>query len=303
VWLSPLVQVMELMKNTTMIPTDDKTKGRIYSVALPIGNAKDLSLRAQETLKAVDWIAAEDTRAWEKIRIELGLPLKPCFAFHDHNEEASALGLIQLLEQGQTGALVSDAGTPQVSDPGHHLLRLCFLHQIQVQPIPGPSSLTSALSVTPIGGASHFFGGFLPSVKNERRELFQKLTTSPADRLVFFESPHRIQDTLEDIREVFGNIPMSIHREMTKTYEEHLSGLTQTFIEQFKKTAPRGEFVLVLKNPGPTPWSEAEIKKEIQSLFTQGFSARDIRQRLQDISLVPRQVLFDWIENLKPDSN
>jgi 16S rRNA (cytidine1402-2'-O)-methyltransferase len=291
---------MNAMKNTTMIPNKSSTKGRIYSVALPIGNAKDLSLRAQETLKAVDWVAAEDTRAWEKIRTELNLPMKPCFAFHDHNEEASALGLIQLLEQGQSGALVSDAGTPQVSDPGHHLLRLCFSHQIAVQPIPGPSSLTSALSVTPVGGTSHFFGGFLPSNKNDRRDLLQKLTTSPADRLVFFESPHRVQESLEDIREVLGNISMSLHREMTKAYEEHLSGMAQTFIDQFKKVPPRGEFVLVLKNPGPTPWSEAEIKKEIESLFGQGFSARDIRQRLQDISLVPRQVLFDWIEALKP---
>ncbi|MBX9769512.1 MAG: 16S rRNA (cytidine(1402)-2'-O)-methyltransferase [Bdellovibrionales bacterium] len=275
----------------------------MYSVALPIGNAKDLSLRAQETLKTVDWIAAEDTRAWEKIRVELNLPLKPCFAFHDHNEEASALGLIQLLEQGQIGALVSDAGTPQVSDPGHHLLRLCFLHQVEVQPIPGASSLTSALSVTPVGGTSHFFGGFLPSNKNDRRDLLQKLTNTPADRLVFFESPHRIQESLEDIREVLGNINMSVHREMTKQYEEHLSGMAQTFIDQYKKTAPRGEFVLVLKNPGPTPWSETELKKEIVNLFAQGFSARDIRGRLQDISLVPRQVLFDWIENLKPKSD
>ena len=288
------------MKNTTIVPSIDPTKGCLYSVALPIGNSKDLSLRAQETLKIVDWVAAEDTRSWEKVRVDLQLPMKPCFAFHDHNEEASALGLIQLLEQGQVGALVSDAGTPQVSDPGHHLLRLCFLNKIPVRPVPGPSSLTSALSVTPVGGASHFFGGFLPSNRSDRKTLLQKLTRSPADRLVFFEAPHRIQEALEDISEVLGETPMSIHREMTKTYEEHLSSLPRTFIEHFKNVPPRGEFVVVLKNPGPTPWSEDEMKREIQSLFAQGFSPRDIRHKLQDISLVPRQVLFDWIEALKP---
>ena len=222
--------------------------GTLYVVATPIGNLEDISRRALSVLSGVALIAAEDTRRTRTLLAALGLKPPEMLALHDHNEADVSSRVALELEAGRDTALVSDAGTPLVADPGFALIGECFSRGLPVAPIPGASSLICALSVCPLPIADFSFLGFLPSKSTARRaRLRSKLARGP---IVFFEAPHRVADTLRDLAALAPERRVFLGREMTKKFESYLSGGALELLGQLESTgALRGEFVLVVEGP------------------------------------------------------
>jgi 16S rRNA (cytidine1402-2'-O)-methyltransferase len=229
-----------------MSPTNKsrETTGCLYLVATPIGNLEDISLRAVRILKEADLIACEDTRQTMKLLTHYGIH-KRLESYHEHNEMTRAPELIIELEQGAKIALVSDAGTPAISDPGHRLVGLCLRHSIPIVPVPGASALVAALVASGLPTDEFSFHGFLPARPGERRKVLRKLE-SEGRTLVFYEAPHRIMDTLEDALEILGDRPAVIAREVTKLHEEFARGHLKDLIARLGKKPPRGEITLLI---------------------------------------------------------
>lgn len=220
-------------------------RGALYSVALPIGNADDLSQRARYVLENADFIACEDTRKALDLFRRSGISTRARLLVHNpFSEASSAEGLMKLLAQGQTGALVSDAGTPRLSDPGSRILKLCFEHNVRVIPVPGPSALTALVSVTPFSVDPLLFLGFL-SPKSGRRQNELKKYLDFEGAIALFESVHRIEKTLADIALVFGDGEILVGREITKTHEEFHLGRISAAAGWAK--GKQGEFALIFK--------------------------------------------------------
>ena len=216
----------------------------LYIVSTPIGNLKDISFRAVEVLKSVDLIACEDTRH-TKILLNHYAIQKPTTSFFQHNRFTKGEYLLGLLKEGKNVALVSDAGTPGILDPGYNLINLAIENNIPITAIPGPTAFVDALVLS--GKPSHefYFAGFLPNRtqarKNRLKELAQLKIT-----IVFYESCHRILATLEDIAAVFGDRNIAVARELTKKFEEIKRGPAKTILEELKQQKPRGEFVVII---------------------------------------------------------
>ena len=196
--------------------------GTLYVVATPIGNLEDITFRAVRILGEVDRIACEDTRQTRKLldRYSIATPL---VSYHEHNEQSRSDELLRDLLAGKSIALVSDAGTPLIADPGYRLVRKARQQGVRVTPVPGPSALLVALSASGLATDAFLFGGFVPPKKSQRRKLLEELKTSQAT-LVFYEAPHRILETLDDVAEVLGDRPIVLARELTKIHEEFLEG-------------------------------------------------------------------------------
>jgi 16S rRNA (cytidine1402-2'-O)-methyltransferase len=216
-------------------------------VATPIGNLEDISMRALRILKEADVIACEDTRQTLKLLSHFDIS-KRLISYHQHNEITRAAEIVIELEQGAKVALVSDAGTPAISDPGHRLVSLCLRHGIHVVPIPGASAFVAALAASGMPIEQFAFIGFLPSRPTERRKELRALVNEPRT-LALYEAPHRLLDTLEDALEILGNRPAVIAREVTKVYEEFQRGHLEDLIVAARKKAPRGEITLLLGPP------------------------------------------------------
>jgi 16S rRNA (cytidine1402-2'-O)-methyltransferase len=225
----------------------EPASGCLYLVATPIGNLEDISLRALRVLKESDFIACEDTRETMKLLAHFDIQ-KRMVTYHEHNEITRAPEIVIDLEQGAQVALVSDAGTPAISDPGHRLVSLCVRHGIKVVPVPGASAFVAALAASGMPIKEFAFIGFLPSRQTERRKALRALAAEPRP-LAFYEAPHRLLDTLEDALEILGNRPAVVAREVTKMYEEFLRGHLEQLLEDVRKKAPRGEITLLI---GPT---------------------------------------------------
>jgi 16S rRNA (cytidine1402-2'-O)-methyltransferase len=222
----------------------EKTAGCLYLVATPIGNLEDISLRALRVLKEADLIACEDTRQTMKLLAHYSIR-KRLESYHEHNEMTRAPELVIELEQGAQIALVSDAGTPVVSDPGHRLVSLCLRHGIPVVPVPGPSAMVAALAASGLATEEFVFLGFLPSRVVERRKMLRTLVAEPRT-LVCYEAPHRILETLGDALDVLGNRTAVIAREVTKLHEEFLRGRLEELVSRFANKPPRGEITLLI---------------------------------------------------------
>lgn len=224
----------------------------LYVVATPIGNLDDMAPRGLELLRQVAIIAAEDTRRTGQLLKAFDVAT-PVLAYHAHNEAEVTERLLARLRQGEDVALVSDAGTPLLSDPGFPLVAACHAEGIPVAPVPGPSSLTAALSVSGLPVSSFAFEGFLPAKRTARQALLKSL--APEQRtLVFFEAPHRVRDTLEDISAIFGaDRGLAVCRELTKQFEQVVQGEAAQVCQMMPAALPaRGEFVLVVAgNPAP----------------------------------------------------
>jgi 16S rRNA (cytidine1402-2'-O)-methyltransferase len=233
-----------------MKSTKPKTKatepatGCLYLVATPIGNLEDISLRALRVLKEADFIACEDTRQSMKLLAHFDIQTR-MVSYHEHNEITRAPEIVIDLEQGAKVALVSDAGTPAISDPGHRLVSLCVRHGIRVVPVPGPSAFVAALAASGMPIEEFAFIGFLPSRQTERRKALRVLAAEPRT-LALYEAPHRLLDTLEDALEILGNRPAVVAREVTKVYEEFLRGHLEQLLADVRKKAPRGEITLLI---------------------------------------------------------
>jgi 16S rRNA (cytidine1402-2'-O)-methyltransferase len=219
-------------------------KGTLYIVSTPIGNLEDITLRALRILKEVDLIAAEDTRHTGTLLKHFGIR-KPLTSYFEGNELKKKEFILSKLEQGDRIALVSDAGTPGISDPGFRLILTAIENQIPVVPIPGPSAVITALSVSGLPTDGFFFKGFLPHKSKKRRDLLKQLEDMK-ETLIFYESPHRLNETISDILETLGDREIVLTRELTKIYEEILRGKVSEIQNQIKEKKLKGEITLVI---------------------------------------------------------
>jgi 16S rRNA (cytidine1402-2'-O)-methyltransferase len=225
--------------------------GTLFIVATPIGNLEDITPRALRVLREVDLIACEDTRHTRRLLNHFGIKTKT-ISYHEHNERERAEELCKLLEAGSNIAIVSDAGTPLISDPGFRIVRAAIERGIQVIPIPGPAAFVAALVASGLPTDQFFFGGFLPARATARRAMLEELRAIPAT-LVFYEAPHRIAATLRDARLVLGNRQAVIARELTKLHEETVRGSLDELAQRFSgKARARGEMVLLISGAGET---------------------------------------------------
>jgi 16S rRNA (cytidine1402-2'-O)-methyltransferase len=225
-------------------PSPNPIKGTLYIVSTPIGNREDITLRALRILKEVDLIAAEDTRHTGLLLRHYGIQ-KPLTSYFEGNELKKRDFILSKLKQGDRIALASDAGTPGISDPGFRLIQLAIENQIPVVPIPGPSAVIAALSVSGLPSDAFLFKGFLPHKMKKRRDLLKELE-DVRETLIFYESPHRVSETLRDIYEVLGDREIVLTRELTKIYEEVLRGKISEIQIQMGERKLKGEITLVI---------------------------------------------------------
>jgi 16S rRNA (cytidine1402-2'-O)-methyltransferase len=218
--------------------------GTLYLVATPIGNLSDITHRALQVLGDVDLIACEDTRHTHKLLSHYGITTKT-ISYHEHNEQQRAEQLIDQLKQGSSIAVVSDAGTPAVSDPGFRLVRAAIENEVPVVPVPGPSALISALVAAGLPTDEFFFAGFLPARTNARRARLSELQSVPGT-LIFYEAPHRLAATLKDAYEILGERDAVVARELTKVHEEIRRGRLSELSEHYEREDPRGEIVVLI---------------------------------------------------------
>ena len=244
------------MTNTNI---DEMALGCLYVVATPIGNLEDMTLRALRILKEADAIACEDTRQTLKLLSHFDIQ-KRLISYHEHNEITRAPEIVIELEQGAKVALVTDAGTPAISDPGHRLVSLCVRHGIKVVPIPGASAFVAALAASGMPVEEFAFVEFLPARQSARRKALRTLAAEKRT-LALYEAPHRLSDTLDDALEILGNRPVVVAREITKMYEEFLRGHLEDVAAAVRKKPVRGEITLLIGAPdGLTPQAESAEK-------------------------------------------
>lgn len=257
--------------------------GTLYLVATPIGNLEDITGRALRLLREVDLIACEDTRHTRVLLDHYGIKTKT-ISYHEHNERERAQQLYALLEEGKNIALVSDAGTPGISDPGFRLVRMCAEGGASVVPVPGPAAFVAALVASGLPTDEFFFGGFLPARSTARRARLEEVRAIPST-LIFYEAPHRLAETLADAREILGERAAAVARELTKLHEEivrgHLSELARRFAE---KEVARGEMVLlidraVIEIEGEVENSLPDIAQRVAALESEGLDQRAALKR------------------------
>jgi 16S rRNA (cytidine1402-2'-O)-methyltransferase len=223
---------------------EPRTGGCLYLVATPIGNLEDITLRALRVLKESDQIACEDTRHTQKLLTHYDIH-KPLISYHEHNEITRSAELVMAMEQGSKIALVSDAGMPLVSDPGHRLVALCLRHKLPVVPVPGPSALLAALSASGLPNEEFLFVGFLPARSGERRRALERLRIENRT-IILYEAPHRVAETLGEARQVLGDRPACLARELTKVHEEFLRGRLSELQELVAARNVKGEITLLI---------------------------------------------------------
>lgn len=262
--------------------------GTLYIVATPIGNLEDITLRALRTLKAVDLIAAEDTRHTRKLLTHYDIAT-PLTSYHDHNESTKAPVLVETLLAGTDIALVSDAGTPCISDPGYRLVKSAAEADIPIVPIPGPSMLTALMSVGGLPTDRFAFEGFLPAKKGQRHRVLQGLCHEERS-LVFYESPQRLLSTLADLEHIFGDRRVVVGRELTKKFEEILRGQISAVFSAFHNRPVKGEVALLVegwdgKNDAPAQ-SASEL---MQHLLTDGVGLKEAAHAVSEACQIPKR--------------
>ena len=253
--------------------------GTLYVVATPIGNLEDITLRALRVLKEVDVIAAEDTRHTQILLNHYGIRT-PLTSYHEHNEKTKARQLMSRLERGEQIALVSDAGTPAISDSGYRLAVEAIRGRIPVIPIPGASALTAVLSAGGLPTDRFVFDGFLPAKKQERRARLRALS-SETGTLVIYEAPHRLTETLNDLAEILGDREIVLAREVSKVHEEFLRGRLTEVAKQIAGREIKGELTLLIGGSrGQSEVSQEQIEEEIRKLKDDGLRVKEIAEIL-----------------------
>nr|HID59292.1 16S rRNA (cytidine(1402)-2'-O)-methyltransferase [Desulfobacterales bacterium] len=285
-----------------MVHADSNTSnsGTLFVVATPIGNLEDITLRAIRTLKDVNLIAAEDTRRTRKILAHFKIDT-PIVSFHDHNKESRASDLIRNLKKGAHIALVTDAGTPSVSDPGFYLVRAAVSESIPVVPIPGVSAITAALSISDLPTDSFTFIGFLPRKPKKRRELLEGLKAEPRT-LIFYESPYRMLTLLHELFEVMGDRKAILAREMTKLHEEIVRGRLSVLMERLEDGLPlKGECTLLIEgHDRRDDWDIDSIREDFLRLRKKtDLSFSELVNVLARLRGVPRRVVYEEALKIK----
>ncbi|BAQ61500.1 rRNA small subunit methyltransferase I [Geminocystis sp. NIES-3708] len=268
--------------------------GILYLVATPIGNLKDITFRAIETLQTVDLIAAEDTRHTAKLLNHYQIKTQT-ISYHQHNHQARVSELITKLLNGLNIALVTDAGTPAISDPGYHLVLACIESNINIIPIPGAIAAINGLVASGLPTEKFCFEGFLPTKKKLREELLNKLQTEKRT-LIFYEAPHKLQKTLTDLADFLGiNRNICLARELTKIHENFWRGNLQKAIEFYQHHEPKGEYTIIIegnKEQEEIELSETQIKEEIEKLLKQGMSKTEASQKLAKYTNLSRREIY-----------
>ena len=256
--------------------------GTLYIVATPIGNLEDITLRALRVLREVDWIACEDTRQTRKLLEHFGIA-KPMVSYHEHNESGRAAELVERLARGGSGALVSDAGTPLISDPGYRLVQAAIAAAVPVVPIPGASAAVSALSAAGLPTDAFRFCGFLPPKSSQRRKTLEQWKPETAT-LVFYETPHRILEALEDVAAVMGTRPVVVARELTKLHEEFLRGTAvELRTELASRPSVKGEITLLIGKTDEVQADDTPLEEAVRAAEQRGLP------RMEAIKQVARQ--------------
>lgn len=269
--------------------------GTLVLVPTPIGNLGDISPRAADALAAADFIAAEDTRVSIKLLNHLEIK-KPLVSYHEHNKQDSGRQILDRLLSGQSCALVTDAGTPAISDPGEDLVRLCAQNGVPVSAIPGPCAAITALAVSGLPTGRFTFEGFLSVNKKSRREHLNSLLSEPRT-MIFYEAPHKVRATLQDLLDTFGPTRhITLCRELTKLHEEILRMTLQEAVSFYTENDPRGEYVLVVEGAvstvSDTPTLE-DCLDRIQQLRASGASLKDAAKQVSRESGIPRNTLYE----------
>ena len=273
--------------------------GTLYVVATPIGNLEDVSARALRILREVHVIACEDTRHTRLLLQRYGIAT-PQVSYHEHNEQTRAQELLRRLQEGASVALVSDAGTPVLSDPGFTLVRQAVAAGVPVVPVPGASAITAALSVAGLPTDRFVFLGFLPRKAGERRRALLDIARIPWT-LVMFEAPHRVVHTLRDLRAVLGDRQVAVMRELTKKFEETVRGALSEVTDRMAQAPPRGELTLVVAGAQPVR-GEASGRQEIppddpaahlRGLLRSGVPVKDAVRQVAQAHRLPRRAVYE----------
>ncbi|MBD2498609.1 16S rRNA (cytidine(1402)-2'-O)-methyltransferase [Nostoc sp. FACHB-280] len=272
---------------------DQPQPGTLYVVGTPIGNLEDITFRAVRILQTVDLIAAEDTRHTGKLLQHFQVKT-PQISYHEHNRNSRIPEILEHLNHGKAIALVSDAGMPGISDPGYELIKACIDAGIKVVPIPGASAAITALSAAGLPTDKFAFEGFLPPKAQQRREYLETLQTE-SRTLIFYESPHRLTDTLQDLAEVFGDErQIVLARELTKLYEEFWRGTIADAIAHYQQREPQGEYTLLVAGTPATQLllNETQLKAELQQLISQGISRSQASRQLAKFTSLSRREVY-----------
>ena len=271
----------------------EPTPGTLYVVGTPIGNLEDMTFRAVRILQTVDLIAAEDTRHTGKLLQHFQVTA-PQASYHNHNHHSRIPDLLKRLSQGKVIALVTDAGMPGISDPGYELVKACIEAGITVVPIPGPSAAITALSASGLPTDQFVFEGFLPAKGQERRDRIAAIQTE-SRTLIFYEAPHRLRQTLQDLADVLGEErQLVLARELTKLHEEFRRGKIADAISHYSEREPQGEYTLVVAGLPPVKpqLSAAELKAELQQLIAQGISRSQASRQVAKATSLPRREVY-----------
>jgi len=286
--------------------------GTLYLCPTPIGNLEDITLRALKILKNVDTIAAEDTRVTIKLLNHYDIKT-PLVSYHEHNKNTSGPKIISMLEEGKNIAVVSDAGTPGLSDPGEDLVKQALEAKIRVVPLPGAAAAISALVASGLDSKRFVFEGFLPNKSRDRKVRIKELSTEERT-VILYEAPHKIVRTLKELKAVLGNRQIVIAREMTKIHEEFIRGRIEAVLDKFDVKSPRGEMVVLIegyKNTEETSESEGDLgnkavflKLAIEHLTQRGFSKKQALKKAAEKLGLSRNEAYDlMIKKTKTDNS
>jgi len=270
--------------------------GKLYLVPTPIGNLEDMTFRAIKILNDVDWIAAEDTRNTKKLCNYFDIHT-PLLSYHEHNKEKSGKHIIQLLVDGENVAIVSDAGMPAISDPGYEIVRDAIAHGITVISIPGANAALTALTASGIVPHPFYFYGFLKRKRKEKKEELQQLV-HVKDTIIFYEAPHRMDETIKAIYEVLGDRNIVLARELTKKYEEYIRGKTSDILQWIEDHEVRGEFCIVVEGsnldevPQQPDWSTLSIPEHVQKYIKEGFSSKEAIKKVALERKIPKRDVY-----------
>jgi len=269
--------------------------GVLYLVATPIGNLSDISERALKVLSEVDIVAAEDTRNTGKLLAYFGIS-KPMISYFEHNKRERGEVILEKLKSGLSCALVTDAGTPAISDPGEDLVRLCAENDVTVTSVPGCCAVISALALSALSTGRFCFEGFLSTNKNERYERLNEIKNDTRTT-IFYEAPHKLTKTLEDLYEVLGDRKISLCRELTKLNEEVLRTTISGAIEYYQSASPRGEYVLVVEGctkaePSDSFWISMSIEEHVEHYINEGLKKMDAIKAVAKDRQLPKNEVY-----------
>lgn len=278
--------------------------GKLYLVPTPIGNLKDITLRALEVLKMVDVVACEDTRQSLKLLNHFNIK-KTLISYHKHNENGKSEDIIEMLKEDKNIAIISDAGTPGISDPGEVIVKKCIEENIDFEVLTGATAITTALVYSGLDTTKFIFRGFLPRENKDRKPIIDDLVNR-TETLVFYEAPHRILNTLEFLYENLGDRKIAICRELTKMYEDIIRMTLGEAIKYYKENSPRGEYVLVLEGKSleelqeeeRSKWNSLSVEEHIKTYIEEGFSKKDAIKKVAKDREMPKSEIYKYSINI-----